>query len=42
VTAESNTYQDRITTIQNKLKHKCSNAEALYAVASAAGTTLEQ
>jgi hypothetical protein len=40
--AEFNAYQDRITTLQKELNYKCTNAEALHAVAAAAGTSLRQ
>jgi chromosome segregation ATPase len=36
-TAESNAYQDRITTLQNKLNHKHTNTEVLQTVAIVAG-----
>jgi hypothetical protein len=34
-TAESNTYQDRITSFRNELNYECTNAEVLRAVAVA-------
>jgi hypothetical protein len=36
-TTEFNAYQDRITTLQNELNHKCANAEVLQAAVAAAG-----
>jgi hypothetical protein len=39
---ESNTYQDRITTIQNELNHERTHTEALQTVAIAAGIALRQ
>jgi hypothetical protein len=40
--AEFNAYQDRITTFQNELNHKCANAEVLWAAAVAASTAPRQ
>jgi hypothetical protein len=33
---ESNAYQDKKTTLQNKLNHKCTNAEVLYVTVATA------
>jgi hypothetical protein len=41
-TTESNTYQDRITTLQNELNYECANAEALQTTAGVAGAAFGQ
>jgi hypothetical protein len=41
-TTESNTYQDRIITLQHELNHEYANTEALWAAAAAAGTASGQ
>jgi hypothetical protein len=40
--AESNAYQDTITTLQNQLGHEHANVEALWSIAAAAGNAPEQ
>jgi methanogenic corrinoid protein MtbC1 len=40
-TAESNTYQDGITAVQNEVGHECANVEALWTIAAAAGAAPE-
>jgi chromosome segregation ATPase len=39
-TAEPNAYQDRITTLQNELNHKHTNAEALRTATGTGGAAL--